>query len=110
MDLGSDSEDEIVVTGAGLLITKEEADTNYQLAGTLVPEPKDEIAIVKHENLLCDSVHLLIMEVLKEAKIVFRLSDFQLLSLHVLGSKKHLILISPTGSGKMLGKSTIIFR
>ena len=102
MNFESDSEEEIE---SGLMITQKEADKNYELAGTLVDEPPDEIALAKHESLLNDHIHVLIMEVLKEANIGFKLADFQLLSLHVLGSKKHLILISPTGSGKMLGKS-----
>ena len=105
MDFESDSEDEFV---SGLEITQEEADKNYQLAGTLVDEPPDEITLTKHESLLSDTIHVLIMEVLEEANIVFKLADFQLLSLHVLGSKSHLILLSPTGSGKMLGRSSAI--
>ena len=106
MDFESDSEDEFV---SGLEITQEEADKNYQLAGTLVDEPPDEITLTKHESLLSDTIHVLIMEVLEEANIGFKLADFQLLSLHVLGSKSHLILLSPTGSGKMLGRSSAMF-
>ena len=90
--------------GLGLKIDKEEADKNYSEAGTLVEEPKDEISLTKYKHLLNDAVHGMIMEVLEETKLPFNLSDFQLLSLHVLGSKQNLVLISPTGSGKMLGE------
>ena len=103
----SDSEDDEFDTG--LMITREAAERNYQIAGTLVDEPPDEISISNNEHLLNDTVHAHIMEVLQQAKVTYKLADFQLLSLHVLGSKKNLILISPTGSGKMLGKSSLIF-
>jgi hypothetical protein len=82
MDWESDCEEE-AEDESGLMITKEEAAKNYQLAGTLVDEPPDEIAIAKHENLLNDTVHVLILEVLKDAQITYKLADFQLLSLHV---------------------------
>ena len=72
----SETESEFV---SGLMISKEDADRNYDLAGTLVDEPEDEIALAKYEHLLSDRVHLLIFEVLHEAKISFKLADFQLL-------------------------------
>ena len=103
----SDSEEELECV-TGLAISKEDAEKNYNLAGTLVDEPQDEISIAKYENLLRDSVHFVIMEVLQETGLSFKLADFQLLSLHVLGSQKNLILISPTGSGKMLGESSCV--
>ena len=104
----SDSEEEKEPeTEVGLMISKEQADKNYDIANTLVDEPPDEISLAKHEHLLNDALHGLIMEVLQENKIPFKLADFQMLSLHVLGSGRNLVLISPTGSGKMLGKSSI---
>ena len=96
----SDSDSEF---DSDLMISKADSDRNYDLAGTLVDEPEDEISISKHEHLLSDTVHLLILEILEETGISFKLSDFQMLSLHVLGNLNNLILISPTGSGKMLG-------
>ena len=105
----SDSEDEREPeTGVGLMISKEKANRNYKIAGTLVDEPPDEISLAKHEHLLNDALHGLIMEVLQETKLPFKLADFQMISLHVLGSGRNLVLISPTGSGKMLGKSSLI--
>ena len=99
----SDTEQEF---DCGLSISKEEADRNYDIAGTLVDEPEDQISLQDHPHLLNDDVHLLIQEVLEETKIPFKLADFQMLSLHVLGSRNNLVLISPTGSGKMLGEHT----
>ena len=107
-DIESDeASDEVIVNvDPGQMISQGVADQNYLLAGSLVDEPPDEISLVKYGHFLSDKIHGKIMEVLEETKIQFCLSDFQLLSLHVLGSKKNLILISPTGSGKMLGRST----
>ena len=92
----------------GLDITEVQAEYNYNLAGTEVPEPTDQISVLKYESLLLnDQVHQKIMEVLSETKLAFKLADFQLVSLHVLGNQRNLILVSPTGSGKMLGKYNI---
>ena len=59
---------------------------------------------MQHAHLLNDNVHMLILEVMEETRLGFELADFQMLSLHVLGSQNNLVLISPTGSGKMLGE------
>ena len=88
-----------------LSISQAEADKNYNMAGSEVPEPPDQINVMRYQHLMLnDTVHSAIMEVLDETRIKFKLADFQLVSLHVLGSQRNLILISPTGSGKMLGK------
>ena len=103
-DSDSDDDNEVVENSA-LMISKEDAELNYSLAGTLVDEPPDELSLDKFGHLLNDEVHSKIMEVLDETKVNFKLADFQMLSLHVVGSKKNLVLISPTGSGKMLGNT-----
>ena len=73
----SDTEPEVVGT---CFISEEEADRNYELAGTCVDEPKDEINLEQHGYLLNDDVHLLILEVMKETRLGFELADFQMLS------------------------------
>ena len=90
-------------------ISKAEADANYNMAGDEVEEQADQISLSRYQHLLSDKVHNAIMEVLEETKIKFRLADFQLVSLHVLGSQRNLVLISPTGSGKMLGNFQYYF-
>ena len=84
-----------------LMIGKEDAD----LAGTEVDEPPDGIKLAEHAHLLYDKVHHLIMEFLEETELLS--ADFQLLSLHVFGSLKNLILISPTRSGKTLEMTSL---
>ena len=106
----SDDEETQNDTGCdfGLDISEAQAEYNYNMAGTEVPEPADQISVAKYQSLLLnDAVHQKIMEVLSETNLAFKLSDFQLISLHVLGNKKNLVLVSPTGSGKMLGKYNI---
>ena len=78
------------------------ADDLYDKAGTLVPEDTCEITIEKYSYLLSDSVHLMIQEVLSEHPLPYKLQDFQLLTLHCLGSLKNVVLVAPTGCGKML--------
>ena len=85
-----------------LAISKTVADWNYEQAGKLVDEEPDQLNLAVYGHLLCDSVHLKLLEVLEEVQLPFELADFQKLSLHVIGSKRNLILVSPTGCGKML--------
>ena len=73
---------------------------DYKMAGEGVLEEPDQISISCHSHLLRDEVHHSLNEVLDEVQLGYKLSDFQLLSLHVLGSGKNLMLVSPTGSGK----------
>ena len=104
---GNDEED-LEAENENLHISQAQADYNYMMAGTEIPEPPDQISVEKYQHLMLnDKVHQNIMEVLTEANITFQLADFQMISLHVLGNQQNLILISPTGSGKMLGRYLI---
>jgi len=83
-------------------MSSEVADQLYEMAGTLVPEDRGDITVEKYNYLLRDSVHLIIQEVLSEHPLPYKLQDFQLLTLHCLGSLQNVVLVAPTGSGKML--------
>ena len=107
-DIESDeASDEVIVNvDPGQMISQEVADQNYLLAGSLVDEPTDEISLVKYGHFLSDKIHGKIMEVLEETKIQFRLSDFQLLSLHVLGSKNNLGQSAPLSQHLLMRSSS----
>ena len=83
-------------------ITKAEAEVLYATAGTLVQEDEDQISLERYSHLLNDDVAVVIKKVLDENPLPFELAPFQLLALHALGSKQNVLLLSPTGSGKML--------
>ena len=74
----------------------------YEKAGSLMKEESVVMNIEKPSFLLNDPVHLLIQEVLREHPLPFKLQDFQLQTLYCLGSLKNVILVAPTGSGKMM--------
>ena len=74
----------------------------YKEAGGLVEEQEDEISLVRHYSLLSDKVEFIIKEVLAEHPLKFELQPFQLVSLHALGSGLNVILVAPTGAGKMI--------
>ena len=83
-----------------LTFSKVTATENYENAGAVIPEDAEQITLEKFQHLFSDSVHLIIQEVLREHPVPFKLQQFQLITLHALGSLKNVILLSPTGSGK----------
>ena len=85
-----------------LPVSSFEAMKDYERAGEEAFEDEGEISIASHSHLLSDQVHYYITEVLNEVQLPFTLSDFQLISLHILGSGRNLMLLSPTGSGKTI--------
>ena len=83
-------------------ISTSEADALYDQAGVLVETDEDQISLERYSHILKDDVALVIKEVLDENPLPFKLAPFQLLALRALGSKQNALLLSPTGSGKML--------
>ena len=83
-------------------VSKTASEDNYESAGKLIPEDAEQITMENHQHLLSDSVHLIIEEVLIEHQLPYKLQDFQMITLHALGSLNNVILLSPTGSGKMI--------
>ena len=65
-------------------------------------EPEGKLTIEKNLHLLRDEVAFLIEEVLEEHPLPYQLKDFQKFVLHQIGSLNNVILVSPTGSGKMV--------
>ena len=77
-------------------------DPLYKQAGDLVEEEEDQISLTRFSHLLNDDVAGIIEKVLAENPLPFPLQDFQKIALHAIGSLKNVILVSPTGSGKMI--------
>ena len=99
----TDDRDSIAETeNLDLGISKEISKYLFDQAGDLIEEDAEEISLLANKHLLNDSVGLIISEVLYENPLPFKLQQFQLLTLHCIGSLKNVVLISPTGSGKMI--------
>ena len=86
----------------GLSITTELANANLEAAGTFVPEESEKITIAKNQDLMCEKVAQYLDAVLEEVDLPYELAEFQKVAIHAIGQMKNVILISPTGSGKMV--------
>ena len=91
-----------MATDSGFEKLKVLAGLNYDMVGEVVEEEASQITMAKYNHLLRDEVGVAIEQVLNEHPLPYQLQDFQKLSLHALGSQKNVVLISPTGSGKMI--------
>ena len=87
--------------GTSLSISEEHARANYQAAGTMVKEEADSLSVSDNEKLIDPEVDKILTHILDDLALPYQISDFQRVSVNVLGSMKHLVLVSPTGSGKM---------
>ena len=74
----------------------------YDQAGEKVEEEESQISLMKYHHLWRDEVATIIAEVLEEHPLSFHLQDFQKLALHAIGNLQNVILLTPTGSGKMI--------
>ena len=85
----------------GLSISAELAKVNLEAAGSLVPEEAESITIEKNQELMCEEVENHLQQILEEVALPYDLAEFQRVAINAIGQLKNLILISPTGSGKM---------
>ena len=72
-------------------------------------ELEGKLTLEKNLHFLIDEVAFLIEEFLEEHYLPYQLKDFQKLVLHQVGSLNDVILVSPTGSGKMVLIDLAIF-
>ena len=77
------------------------AEQNYASAGTEVEEEPDQITIADNADLIDLLVDAVLDEQVTECNMKYKPSEMQRVSINALGSLKNLILVSPTGSGKM---------
>ena len=93
---------------ADLAITESDARRNYEGAGKFVQEEAEQISLEMYGHLINPSNDHILETVLQDLSLPYQLADFQIISLHTLFQKRDLILLSPTGSGKV--KSIDCFR
>ena len=103
MDSDSDPEVEVVASSIDLdlLISEVEAKMNYEEAGEMMHEEEDPISINQNPEIMNSQVSPVLQRVLQKLSLPYEQSDFQKLALHSLLQKKDVILLSPTGSGKV---------
>ena len=98
---GDESDEDHVSADDKLDISKILADGNYDAAGTEVDEVKDGICIDDHRELIVPEVNSKLDDIVSKLKMPYLPTDFQRLSINALGQQKNVVLVSPTGSGKM---------
>ena len=94
-------EDSSLKPSDGLNITKELAWKNYISAGLEVIEQPESILVKDNKYLIDEGVNSILDEVVGKIGMPYQLVDFQRLAINALGQMKNVVLLSPTGSGKM---------
>ena len=84
-----------------LSITEDLARKNYVRAGEEVEEEPDKISVAANTHLMNQDVNVVLDRILPDLNLPYEPSEFQRLGVNVVGSQRNLILVSPTGSGKM---------
>ena len=94
-------DDEDVITDKELSISKYHAKRNYEMAGELVDEEPESIQITDHIELMDEDANVLLNRIVSELNLPYELTETQRLAINAVSSQKNVILVSPTGSGKM---------
>ena len=82
-------------------ISEKQAMANLKAAGTEVTEECDKISVEKHSELICPKVDAMLDDIVRKLSMPYAPSDFQRVAVNALAQKKNVILVSPTGSGKL---------
>ena len=106
----SSSEEETFVEESATLPEQEEvklgissalAKANYNAAGFEVEEDPEQITVAKYSELINAKVDSLLDDVVNECQMEYQPSEMQRVSVNAVGTLKNVVLVSPTGSGKM---------
>ena len=100
-DTVGELESNLNLTDFKLGISKDLARKNYEAAGMEVKEDSEVITVDDHADLIDPKIEVILNETLDTLQLPYKLSDFQRLSVNVAASMRHLIVVMPTGSGKM---------
>ena len=93
-------------------ITAKQAAENYQRAGSRVDNDESIVTWAKYGHLYNPELKAIVEDVLCEAQFSGKLSEFQEIFLHTIGSKKDLFAVVNTGAGKTeaTGLSSLLLR
>ena len=78
-----------------------QARANYDNAGVEVQEEPEGITVADNADLMDSATNSILDEILEGIKLPYIVADFQRVAINILGQMKSLVLVSPTGSGKM---------
>ena len=84
-----------------LSISAEQARLNYEQAGKCVQEEPDRISVAGNAHWMESSIDALLDDVVAQIGMPYKPAEFQRVAINSLGQLENLVLISPTGSGKM---------
>ena len=110
---GDESEDEVEETEdmadatredssvAMLDITVSQANKNYNWAGIEVDEEEESITLAKNAHLIDTETESILDSIVDKIQLKYKPAQFQRVAINALASLKNVILLSPTGSGKM---------
>ena len=98
-----DTEDTIDEDDSGrrLGISISQAEKNYDEAGIEVEEEEERITLAGNSELIDMEVNEILDEIVDDIKMRYRPAQFQRVAINALGRLKNVVLLSPTGSGKM---------
>ena len=84
-----------------LAISIEQAKANYARAGTEVEEEPESITVGANTELIDPVTNAILDEIVEDIKLPYKVAEFQRVAINAVGQRKNLVLVSPTGSGKM---------
>ena len=96
-----DDVDEVDLISDKLDISEELANSNYDSAGVEVEEEKEMISVEKQREVIDPVIDLMLDEIVLKLEMPYQPADFQRVAVNALGQMKSVVLVSPTGSGKM---------
>ena len=82
-------------------ISHQQAMANLEAAGREVCEETDKITVAGNLDLMDHEANNLLDEIVKNLDMPYTPADFQRVVINALALKKNVVLVSPTGSGKM---------
>jgi superfamily II DNA helicase RecQ len=95
----SDGVDEFDDTGMD--ITRQLAKKNYRTAGSEVPEPPPSVRVEDYADIMDPDVVNVLNEVVEKIGLPYVPAPFQRVAAVALGSRRHVVMVMGTGSGKM---------